>query len=242
MKRLLEKHGELALKTKNYTLNAGRYSFQKKSEKKIHIDIATKLRIDKNDTCLDIGCGVGAILLPLSKKSKHITGIDHANIINILRDRLKKKNINLISGDFLKHDFKYKKYDKIILYSVLHVFENKIQVYRVINKALTLLKSGGIFLIGDLPNISLKKKFLRSKSGKNFENKWNKSNKKKFEDIKAQKILKKNSIYKIKIDDEFIINLVKYFRKKGYNAYIFPQKKDLPFGHTREDIIVEHIK
>ena len=242
MKSILEKHGQLALETKNYTLNAGRYSFQKNSEKKIHIDVSKKLKINKNDTCLDIGCGVGAILLPLSKKTKHITGIDNINSINILRNRLKKKNVSLISGDFLKHDFKHKKYNKIILYSVLHVFENKFQVYRVINKALNLLKSGGVILIGDLPNISLKKKFLKSKYGKIFENKWNKFNKKKNGDKKAQKILKKNSIYQIKIDDEFIINLVKYFRKKGYNAYIFPQKKYLPFGHTREDIIIEHFK
>jgi 2-polyprenyl-3-methyl-5-hydroxy-6-metoxy-1,4-benzoquinol methylase len=241
IKNTLEQHEELALKTKNYTLNAGRYSFQKKSERKIYQDILEKLQLKETDTCLDIGCSVGANLLPLSRKVKHITGIDNINVINILKNRLKSNNTLLISGNFLTHDFK-KKYDKIILYSVLHVFKNKKQAYLVVNKILTLLKTGGKILIGDLPNVSLKKKILKSKTGKIFINKWNKQNRKTHEDIKAQNILAKNLNYSLVIDDKFIIDLLKYLRKKNLNAYVFPQKKDLPFGHTREDIVIECLK
>ena len=240
-KSTLEKHGELALKTKNYTLNAGRYSFQKKSETKIYQDILKKLQLIETDTCLDIGCNVGANLIPLSKKVKHITGIDNLNIINILKSRLKNKNTSLISGNFLTYNFE-KKYNKIILYSVLHALKNKNQAYLAINKALKLLKPKGKILIGDIPNISLKKRFSNSKFGKNFINKWNKKYKKTYEDDVAHKILAESMSCSPLIDDKFIIDLLKYLRKKDLNAYILPQTKDLPFSHTREDIVIECLK
>lgn len=242
METILEKHGRLALKIKNRTLNAGRYSFQRESERKIHRDIISKLKITIKDKCLDVGCNVGANLIPLSKKVKHITGIDQVNCINILRNNLKAKNVSLIGGSFLDHDFKKSKYDKIIIYSVLHVFKNKKEAYFVINKALKLLNPGGKILIGDLPNISLKNKFLNSKSGQIFSKEWSKNNKKTKMDIEAQNMLVKDTNSNLKINDRFIINLLVYLRKKGLSVFILPQNKELPFGNTREDIVIESIK
>ncbi len=240
METILEKHGKLALKIKNSTLNAGRYSFQVKSERKIHREVISKLNIINKDKCLDVGCNVGANLIPISKKVKHITGIDQINCIEILRNKIKSKNVTLISGNFLDHDFKKNKYDKIIIYSVLHVLKNKKEAYFAINKALKLLNPGGKILIGDLPNISLKNKFTSSKSGKLFLKNWNK-NKKTKKDIEAQNMLVKDPNCNLIINDLFIINLVSYLRKKGLSVFILPQNKDLPFGHTREDIVIELI-
>ena len=51
METILEKHGKLSLKIKNSTLNAGRYSFQVKSERKIHLEVISKLNIINKDKC-----------------------------------------------------------------------------------------------------------------------------------------------------------------------------------------------
>ena len=66
----------------------------------------SKLNIIDKDKCLDVGCNVGANLIPISKKVKHITGIDQTNCIKILRNKINTKNVTLITGSFLDHDFK----------------------------------------------------------------------------------------------------------------------------------------
>ena len=172
MKTSFERYGNLALKETNFTLLAGRYDFQKNSEKKIYLDIVKKIYLNKNDHCLDIGCNIGVNLIPIAKIVKHISGIDHKNCIKILKKRTKRKNITLLAGNFLKFNFKKSLYDKIIIYDVLHELKNKKEAYLFINKAINLLKPDGKILIADLPNISLKKRFVDSQFGKRFTEKW----------------------------------------------------------------------
>ena len=240
MINFFEKHGVIAEKFEDETINAGRYSFQKGQEKKIPDDIIKKLKISKRDICLDIGCNLGTILLPIAKIVNEITGIDQPYCISRLKNKLKnRKNIKLIGNDFLKHDFKYRKYDKIIIYSVIHAINNKKEVYKFINKALRLLKPTGAMLIGDIPNNSLKKRFLNSNYGRKFIKEWAKKNKMTKIDKDAQRILSENIKNNLKINDEFILELIKYLRKKGNNVYWLNQPSNLPFGHTREDLLIE---
>jgi hypothetical protein len=39
-------------------------------------------------------------------------------------------------------------------------------------------------------------------------------------------------------DDDGILKLVSALRREGFEAYIVPQSPWLPFGHTREDVLV----
>tara|TARA_B100001027_G_C16264987_1_gene331502 strand:- start:2762 stop:3490 length:729 start_codon:yes stop_codon:yes gene_type:complete len=242
MANFFEKHGVIAKKFENETINAGRYSFQKRQEKKIPKDVIKKLKVNKRDICLDIGCNLGAILLPISKIVNEITGIDQPHCIQRLKSKLtNSKNIKLIENDFFEHDFNNKKYDKIIIYSVIHAMKNKKEVYKFINKALSLLKPTGALLIGDIPNSSLKKRFLNSKYGKKFTKEWIKKNKMTKKDKDAQRILSEDIRNDLKINDEFILEIVTYLRKRGNNVYWLKQPSDLPFGHTREDLLIERL-
>ena len=119
-----ENYGKRAELLSDFTFMAGRYPSQKEAEKFIVIDIVNKLNISPSDVCLDVGCGVGNILIPLSFFVKKITGIDHSSVIDKLTSRLSDlNNVELIKGNFL--DLKIKKiYNKIILYSVLNYLEN----------------------------------------------------------------------------------------------------------------------
>ena len=43
------------------------------------------------------------------------------------------------------------------------------------------------------------------------------------------------------LDDKSILGLLERYRQRGHHAYAVPQRSDLPFGHTREDILVEKL-
>ena len=106
----------------------GRYTFQKYNEKLIVNDIFNKLQLQPEDNVLDIGSGSGILTIPLSYFVSEITANDDIVIL----ENIKKKNIENIyfkDGDFIKIDFE-KKYDKIIMYSVLQYIDiNSIYIY-----------------------------------------------------------------------------------------------------------------
>ena len=60
-------------------------------------------------------------------------------------------------------------------------------------------------------------------------------------DKDAQRILSEDIRNDLKINDEFILEIVTYLRKRGNNVYWLKQPSDLPFGHTREDLLIERL-
>ena len=108
-------------------------------------------------------------------------------------------------------------------------------VFIFISKVLELLEDGGLLLFGDLPNSSKKIKFLNSKIGNSFLIDW--KNKMKSDKSSAFDQFEIDELAVV-IDDEFILNVVKMCRNKGFEAFILPQNPNLPFGHTREDILI----
>ena len=210
----------------------GRYTFQKYNEKLIINDIFNKLQLQPKDKVLDIGCGSGILTIPLSYFVSEITANDDIVIL----ENIKKKNIENIyfkDGDFIKIDFE-KKYDKIIMYSVLQYIDNN-SIYIYIDKLLDLLNLNGIAILGDIPNSDKKNRFINKYQTQKDIETWNdliNNNKNKvIENVKFP-------ITSINFTDELIMEIIIYIRKKGYNCYIYPQINNLPFNKTREDIII----
>lgn len=237
MTSVYNNHGLNSKNNFNFTQNSGRYNFQKKAEKLIPKDLATKLNLNLQDNCLEVGCNVGNVLIPLSKYVKSITGIDHPECIKILKKRNLRKNIKLIGNDFLKHKF-IDRYDKIIIYSILQGLESNKQIEIFIDKSLKLLREKGKIIIGDIPNLSLKRRFLNSPEGKKFHHNWKKENSLTKKDMEFQKNVLIGTSLKHKIDDNLIIRIVEKLRKRNLSVYILPQNNNLPFGNTREDILI----
>ena len=113
-------------------------------------DIISKMEIDQGiGTLLDVGCGYGTFLFPLSKiLNSKIIGIDiDDEMINICRDKIKNDNtlnIEFINGDIstdntIKALDKYKgKIDYVTLFNILHCEEpTKLlkDVYNILNKS-----------------------------------------------------------------------------------------------------------
>ncbi len=214
---------------------SGRYAFQLEDEKRIVPDITKKLELNLEDSLLDIGSGPGNILLPLLKMVGSAAAIDSEPMLRRLRSRLDKHDkVECYPGNFLTMELPQKSFDKILIYSVIHYLESQDSVLEFIDRALSLVSPGGRLLVGDLPNVDKKRRFLQSHKGQEIMKIW--SRKTRNISLKAQSFL---STYKdsVDIDDDFIIKILRFGRERGFESYLLSQPEGLPFCYTREDIL-----
>ena len=223
---------ELSEKKISYTVKSGRYAAQSKRERNIPPYLKNIMMLNSKDKFIEIGSGLGNLLIPLSKYVGKTTALDHPTIIKNLKKRVgKKKNFSFISGNFLKKKINFK-YDKILVYGVLHCLKNSKEVNNFIYKGIKILKNGGIIFFGDIPNESLKQKFLNSRKGKIFQKKWKRS-------VSKQKFEAKNFGSLVKFNNKTIFNIIRKFENKRTEVYVIPQPNDHPFSNTRVDLIIK---
>jgi len=229
---------------KTLTEISGRYKEEAGVERKIILDIIKKLKLNKKDSFLDIGCGHGLLtdlIIKFCKKNKiKLSMCDIKIIIQKLKKKyFKYKNIKFIESEFQKRNFKKKRYDKILIYSVIH-YADEPKLF--LNKAYKLLKTRGRLMIGDIPNINKKFRFLNTNSGKRFELKGNRNINNLNKLTSSLKSFLKHTKQNKKINDTFIFWILKNFQKLGANVYLAEQSNDLPYSFTRVDIIIEKLK
>lgn len=229
-----DNYGRLAASDHSFTVVAGRYTGQQAAEEKIPGDVSGKLDLKPDDTLLEIGCGTGNILLPLFSLVQAATGIDHPAIIKRMGQRHNEDEIKGIPGNFL--DLKIDSlFDKILIYSVLHNLSDEREVTSFIDKALGLLKPGGKMLVGDIPNQDLKERFLSSPEGKKFIEQWQI----KMQSVPAPDLDIADDPQTVAFDDAFMRRLIADIEGEKFNCTILGQPSDLPFGHTRHDLLIE---
>ena len=216
-------------------------------ETEILDDIIYKIDLQTNQNFLDIGCGYGLLteylISKISDNNITATLIDLPEIITLIKKNIEKDNKNLIflEGYFPEvYNGVYEQmYDRILLYGVLHYSDDP---YQMIDLIINLLKPYGRILLGDLPNISKKGRFLSSKNGILFESKYKNLSTEflpKYKDhFDFENKMKSDNNYYSKIDDNFIFNIYKQYTDLGYDVYILPQNEKLPFCKTRVDLII----
>ena len=221
----------------NLDLCSGRYKWMNKYYSDIINDISIKLELNKNDKLFDIGCGSGKIVNSLSHLVKKSSAIDHPNIINSIN----YKKINFIKGDILKIKLSNKKFDKILIYSLVHYLKNTEELFKLIRKSFQILNKNGILLIGDIPNIDKKKRFKNFINFKKINNEWQ-SNNLKLTPIEKE-IENKLEIDKkiIKINDKLIYDILKKYTNNKSECYLLKQNKKLPMNNTRVDILIKKL-
>jgi len=236
-----ENFGRRTLEVNDPTQMAARYRIQKDAERRIVLEIARKLNLLPEDVVLEVGCNVGTLLIPISFLCKEVSGIDHAYCVERLSQRYQADNVHLIAGNFLEVEVA-QQFDKILCYSVIQYLKDSEEVLRFVDKLVHLLRPGGKMLLGDIPNISLKNRFLQSDSGREFVQRWEAlRNRDAQKDLAYDHTLPQDTEL-VQFDDALVLRMVARCRAQGFHAYTLPQAPDLPFGNTREDILISRLE
>ncbi|MCK9353820.1 MAG: class I SAM-dependent methyltransferase [Gallionella sp.] len=118
----------------------------------------------------------------------------------------------------------------ILCYSVLHYIFVETSIFRFLDTSLSLLAPGGQMLIGDIPNISKRKRFFASDTGIKFHQEFMHTT-----DIPEVRF---NQIEQAQIDDAVVMSIIQRTRQQGFDAYVLPQNPHLPMSNRREDILI----
>jgi len=232
----------------NLSETVGRSSSFEGQEQVIIDDIHNKMKFRSNSKFLDIGCGFGNLTRYFIEYSQNNSIELFLFDIDSVIDRISSDSrFHLESARLFKGVFPVQstlptnqKYDFILAYSVLHYTDSP---DHFVEEATSLLNPGGVLLLGDLPNINKMGRLLSSEYGRKFEAEYRN------QEISEIPIYtnhhdfltkKQNSCNHPDIHDDFILGLLKKYRRKGADAWVMPQPDNLPFSKTREDIIIKN--
>lgn len=212
--------------------------YRKGTEEKIFEDILSKIPLIKEKKCLnvlDIGGGCSNLQKYISdfcKEQGHtLFFADSEEMLKLTED---KTHVIKIPGLFPKtaEEIKEKSggIDVVICYSVFHYIFVDSNVWYFLDCLMGLLNDGAQVLIGDIPNVSKRKRFFASNNGIKFHQEFMKTNEKPNVEF--------NCIEEGKIDDSLLMSVVLKSQASGFDAYVLPQPKELPFANRRDDLII----
>lgn len=212
-------------------------SYRKGFERIIWNDILEKLT-NLNSVHLQVlEIGPGCTDLPLfmidlcSKQNHKLTLVDSPEMLSLLPVAPFIEKTPAIYPNCPDLIQKLKgKVDVILCYSVLHYILIDTAFFRFLDTSLALLSPGGQFLIGDIPNISKRKRFFSSEAGVRFHQN--------FTNTDNRPEVTFNCIEHDQIDDSIIFSLIGRSRQSGFDAYVVPQNPNLPMANRREDILI----
>jgi hypothetical protein len=122
------------------------------------------------------------------------------------------------------------KVDVLLTYGVFSMVFMEGNAWDFLDRSLELLAEGGEMLIGDIPNISMRRRFFSSANGIRFHQEFMKT-----DNLPEVHF---NSLDRHKIDDSVILSLLSRARNQGFDAYVLPQRRDLPMANRREDVLI----
>lgn len=204
----------------------------------IFSDISMKLpALDRgSSTIVDIGCGCSdlpRLMITRAIEAKQsLFLIDSAEMLNLLPEiepPVEKVVAKYPSCQDLLERLDGRA-DAILIYSVIQYVFGEGNVFEFLDKTLNLLAPNGRLLIGDIPNVSMRKRFFASESGVRHHQEFTKSN-----DTPEVRF---NHIEPGKIDDAVVLALVGRARAAGFHAYVIPQAGNLPMATRREDVLI----
>lgn len=212
-------------------------SYREGKESLIFEDIISKLPLllNQNKVILDIGSGCSQLplmLIDLCKRNQHtLILIDSEEMLSLLPDEpfMIKIAGYYPNSDYLFNQF-HGKIDVILTYSVFHYIFTESNIWDFLDSSLELMSDSGEMLIGDIPNISKRKRFFSSSNGVKFHQDFMKT-------VEPPKVVF-NNIERHQIDDSIILALINRARSQGFDAYVMPQRQDLPMANRREDILI----
>src|SRR6218665_3463289 len=212
-------------------------SYREGFEEAIFADMGRKLPAlsATGKTVLDIGPGCSELPTMLSslceQQSHTLHLIDSEEMLKLLPDADHSRKYAAMyprCPDYLAaHQGQL---DIIICYSVLHYIIVDVPFFQFIDESLQLLAPGGAMLIGDIPNLSKRRRFFNSDTGIRFHQAFTGR-----QDLPE---VTYNTGLAGQIDDAVVMAILQRARNAGFDAYVLPQAPDLPMTNRREDILI----
>jgi hypothetical protein len=213
-------------------------SYREGKEAFIFQEIVQKLPLltGQDKRVLDVGPGcseIPSMLIKLCRENRHtLIAIDSEEMLSHLPD---EPFIKKVSGSFPACADslvdQQGKIDVILAYSVLHYVFADGNVWEFLDRSLELLAINGEMLIGDIPNVSKRKRFFSSPTGIKFHQEFTESSE-----------IPQVDFYGVehhRIDDSVVMSLMMRARSAGFDAYVVPQGRKLPMANRREDIFIK---
>ena len=122
------------------------------------------------------------------------------------------------------------RFDVILCYSVFQYIFVEASFWKFLDLSIELLAPGGQMLIGDIPNVSKRKRFFASDAGVRFHQDFTQTTEVPHVDFRA--------VEANKIDDAVILGVIMRARAQGCDAYWLPQGDALPMANRREDVLI----
>ncbi len=187
-------------------------------------------------TLMDIGCGcsdlVGYLIEHTRTMEQHLILLDSAEMLALVPDA---PHITKIAGFYPKETPQIwqeyaEKVDGILLYSVFHYTFVEDNIYQFIDRTMQLLRAGGQFLIGDIPNASKRRRFFATPTGIAFHQAYTQST--------TLPPAHSFDLQSDQIDDGVLFGILQRYRNAGHESYLLPQSSALPMSNRREDLLI----
>ena len=230
-------YGRMAEADVDDIIQNGRYYAQQEAEQYIPADVMKKLDLQASDSFVDIGCGMGINLREALKRTKDCSACDHSNIVGKLQKNSEFKDVKFYDGSFLDIDFG-RQFSKVLIYCVAPALPDEETLLNFCEKGVSIMQKDGLMLLGDLSNIDKKKRFLDSERGKRFQEEWENNQKKTDADNPTASYIEPGDEKAVTINDDTVFKILQTYRSKGFHTYLLDQPQNLPFGNTREDIVI----
>lgn len=213
-------------------------SYREGREPGIWRDIVAKLPalLGQNKVVLDVGPGCSdlpSMLIDVCREQGHtLLLVDSAEMLDQLpNEPFIEKHSGFYPGcpDLLER-FR-ERVDVLLSYSVLHYVFTEGNIWSFLDSSLQLLNHGGEMLLGDVPNISKRKRFFNAPAGVEYHRAFTGRS-----DDRPKVTF--NEVQPGAIDDAVIFALLHRARSAGFDSYVVPQGPDLPMANRREDILI----
>lgn len=213
-------------------------SYREGAEEVILSDIASKLPAltGRGATIVDIGCGANPLAFAIrdvcAERGHTLVLVDSPDVLEHHRA---EKHVHLLSGRFpdvpgLFDDWAAR-CDAVIVYSVIQYAFVDASVFAFVDSVLGLLRPGARALLGDIPNASMRRRFLASDAGRQHHRAYTGRD----EDPPIPwPVLPFGEL-----DDAVTLALASRARDAGFHAWVVPQATTLPMANRREDLVFE---
>ena len=183
---------------------------------------------------VDIGPGCAGLSVRTrelcSQRGHELVFVDSAEM---LAHHPESTGLTKIAGRF-PHDFPAGyagRADAVLVYSVIQYAFVDAGIFSFLDAALELLAPGGRLLVGDLPNASMRRRFLASAAGR--------AHHRAYAGRDEDPEVRFNTIDHGEIDDAVAVALLSRARSGGFHAWIVPQGSALPMANRREDLLIQ---